>query len=235
MFMQDLICDCPRGDAVQYAAVTVQGPAELDFNGYKVECTDNSYVDTDLGTVVHVTGKGAILTDSAASSNLGPTSPINVQGGNFGVVLGGDGGHEIQSLHVAQTGNDGIVVTSSFNKILDSAATDNGSGIDGDFNGDGIDLEPSGTFNLVQGNTVSYFGDDGIDNDGGHNTFIGNTIVNDKTRNTATENSEDGVSTRGVYNKFIENSISGTVKDGKLHVRLRLFLYICAIVETSFL
>jgi hypothetical protein len=69
--------------------------------------------------------------------------------------------------------------------------------MEGDYNGDCIDIELGATQNIVEGNFIMDFGDDGIDCDGSSNTIRGNIIDNTITSKLYTE---AGIILRGSEN-----------------------------------
>jgi len=129
---QDVQCDC-RGSKTN--ALNVIGPAELDLNGFSVNCNVSTFDEEDTSSCIFVEGSDARISNGS------------VKNCNFGILVEGEGHSTIKNVFVTETGNDAILIKSNHNMVNNCTIFKGGLGNDGENNGDGIDLEITAEYN----------------------------------------------------------------------------------------
>jgi parallel beta-helix repeat protein len=168
---RDLICTTDP-------ALTVKGGL-LDLNGFTVVCDHDPTVE----------GIGVLLEDSGAHLRNGA-----VTGCFVAVDVAGKGGHTVLGL-TASAANQGVLVESDGNRLLDSAILR--------APGDAA-VQVDGAGNLLHGNVVAGAGDQGFEINGNDNQVIGNRIGA----------VPEGVQLTGERNQALRNQIVGTTDRG---------------------
>lgn len=174
-------CDSATGDP----AVTIEGPAMFDMNGYELVCDDPDDADRPRGIVLE--GKKVELLNGT------------VRGCAQGVLVAGEGKHEIRGVvargnlgNVATNDADGFHVESDGNKIVRNVSNDNEAG---PFVGDGFHVVSGSDKNKLIENAAAD-NSDAFQIDGDKNTLA---------RNIATNSEDWGFEIAGDGNKLVEN------------------------------
>jgi parallel beta-helix repeat protein len=173
---RDLIC-------TEDPALTVDG-GRLDLKGFTVVCDHPPPppVPPATGVGILLQGEGARLSDGA------------VTGCFVAVHVAGDGGHTVRGL-TASAANQGILVESDGNRVLDSAILR--------APGDAA-VQVDGAGNLLRGNHVAGAGDQGFEINGSDNRIVDNRIGA----------VAEGIQLTGERNHALRNQIVGTTDRG---------------------
>jgi Periplasmic copper-binding protein (NosD) len=171
---RDLIC------ATTPAALTVRG-GSLDLNGFTVVCDQTDQTTQEMVGVV-LDGAGARLRDGA------------VTGCFVAIQIGGSGGHTVRDV-TASASNQGVLVTSSGNRLLDSNIVRGR---------DDAAVQVDGSNNLLSSNDVSGSSDQGFEINGNANRVVNNRIAA----------VAEGIQLIGAGNHVLRNQIIGTTVRG---------------------
>jgi hypothetical protein len=163
----DLVCD-GVGEAIK-----VVGPAVLDLNGFSIRCEEQN-------------GDGRLPFDGVRIDGAGATVRNGrVSGCQTGIQVAGTGRHSISLIVLQSNDEDGILVRSNANRIVDVNAFFNGA----------IGYHVLGAKNLLLGNAATGNGQIGFRAGGG------NTL----RRNIATNHESDGFIVGGERVQLLEN------------------------------
>lgn len=214
--------DADVGPCATDPALTVEGPATLDLNGFTVSCSTTSTF-------------GIVLTEKSAKLLNGV-----VRNCNFGVILAGVGSHRVEQVLSTDNSNTGFYVDSGSdkNELDGNAATGNG-GVGFGIAGANAKL----INNTSTGNEVGFFNFNTNDGQLQHNTAAannewgfgldGNGIKVDKnvaqqnggegfaiggsnstvTSNQAFDNGREGINNFAIDSKFLKNTALGNGSD----------------------
>ena len=173
---RDLIC-------TEDPALTVAG-GRLDLNGFAVVCDHPPPppVPPAMGVGIRLEGEGARLSDGV------------VTGCFVAVQVAGDGGHTVRGL-TASAANQGILVESGGNRILDSHIL---RGLED------AAVQVNGSDNLLRGNQVAGSDGQGFEINGSDNRIVGNSIGG----------VAEGIQLEGERNQVLRNQIVGTTDRG---------------------
>ena len=173
---RDLIC-------TNDPALTVDGGV-LDLGGFTVVCDHPPPppVPPATGVGILLEGEGARLSDGA------------VTGCFVAVQVAGDGGHTVRGL-TASAGNQGILVESGGNRVLDSHIL---RGLED------AAVQVNGSDNLLRGNQVAGSSDQGFEINGSDNQIVGNSIGG----------VAEGIQLEGERNHVLRNRIVGATDRG---------------------
>jgi len=189
-------------------ALTIIGPVEVDFAGFRVNC------DLDGVDGIAIEGKGAEVSNGSVTRCL------------TGVRVAGEGKHEITQMEAEENEDDGFVVESDGNKLEHNLARENGrfSAIQGD------GFEVTGDKNTLTENWSTRNGKNGFDVDGEGCKLTGNiAAVNEEVgiksdgakgkfkENTAGANERSGfaVTSNSTFTKELSSGNDGdTVAHG---------------------
>jgi parallel beta-helix repeat protein len=221
------------GPCTEDPALTVEGPANVNFNGFTVECEE-------AGTT------GIVITGHNATVQNGTV--LNCEDG---IRVAGDGQHQILKMTVTSSqqnyGNRGFRVTSDDNRLVGNMAQSfNGEGfrVEGEANrlvnnqalnnsGHGFRLEGNGKHQLInnraEGNAQEGFRLDSDDNslinnvgsNNGDEGFrarngAGNSVINNRAKGNGATNDEAGFRIQSVENLLLNNTAVENVGDGIL-------------------
>jgi hypothetical protein len=201
-------------------ALTLQGGAILDLNGYTVDCNNPDESERD----------GIVLEGRNAKVRNG----IIIRCYN-GVVINGDGHHKVLQLIVENNTREGIRVRSDYNQVINTEARNNkrrGFKIDGDENKlvnclaedngrNGI-LIDEGNDNKISNSAAFDNCRDGIEIDNGRDNYlINNSVANNGNLDTCNARGQDynpcsyaGIDIKGddaEDNIVINNRTSGNI------------------------
>jgi len=241
--LQDLECNCQRAPGSSAFALTVVGPATLDLNSFSVKCETDEWVgETDGSAIIKVDGIlgvikngkvsrgnfGIVLGDrghhtvenviveSTANDGLQINAPFcEVTSSEF--MNNGNGFFPTSTLLAICEGNliDCEFIEDSCSPLFDPLNPEKVPCFNGNVSGDAIDIGENSRYSVVQGNTISRFGDDGLTCRGDFNVIMGNTIsIDEGEESPRITKSEDGITIRGVGNQVIGNTILNTIKNG---------------------
>jgi parallel beta-helix repeat protein len=146
---RDLVCD-RVGEAI-----TVFGPAVLDLNGFTIRCADQDGDGRIPFDGIRVEGAGAVVRNG------------RITGCGTGLEVVGTGRHSISLLVLQSNVDDGMLVRSDANRIVDVSAFFNGK----------VGYDVIGKRNLLLGNAATGNGDIGF-RSGGGNTLRRNIASN---------------------------------------------------------
>jgi parallel beta-helix repeat protein len=204
-------------------AIKIIGPATLDMKDHTI------YGQEEI-VGIKVEGEGAKVMNGT------------VTGCDQGVVIAGEGGHQILKVAAQENYGDGFLVRSDNNQFIDSTAESNedaGFRVYGDGNrfvnnaavnnnDEGFDI--NGDQNELTNNTADGNRSDAIEIDGNYNRLINNTASNDQDEgivldgnnnvvhnNTALSNSGDGIEIDGNNNTVTSSKSERNGKKG-IHV-----------------
>jgi parallel beta-helix repeat protein len=167
---RDLIC-------ATNPALTVKG-GSLDLDGFTVTCEQP--VEDRVGILLD--GRDARLRDGA------------VTGCFVAVQVGGSGGHTVREV-TASAANQGVLVTSGGNRLVDSHIVRGR---------DDAAVQVDGSNNLLRSNDVSGSSDQGFEINGSNNRIVGNRI----------SAVAEGIQLIGAGNQVARNQIIGATVRG---------------------